>query len=297
MDPITIAAIVSAGAALVGPLIGQALSQGDRAKAEALRQEAMRQYNIDLPTVDAIAVQPGILESAAAKAQGSPEAQKARLEALRQLSARAQEGYTVEDRAAINAALGEVAAQERGAREAILAKLPRQSGAQLAAILANQQAAAQQANQMGLDIAAQGRRRALEAIAQKGQLAGQIESSVFGQEMARGEAQDMISKFNEANRLETARMNEANRLAQANRRQALEWEKAQQKAGVLGGMSGFYEGRGQQTRQAVGGTMQGLSSAAGAYAAQQAYAQDPYVRMRQKQAEEELAKLGGVGRP
>lgn len=293
MDPI-VGGLILGGIGAIGGLISDALSRGDRDLAEALRQQAMRELSIDLPTVDAIAIQPGIVESQAAKAQGSLEAQQTRMDALRQLARRAGEGYTVEERAAINAALSEVAQQERGSREAIMRKLPAQSGAQVAAMLANQQAAAQQASQTGLDIAAQGRRKALEALAQTGKLAGDIDVTQFEQAFQRGQAADVISKFNEANRLEAAARNEANRLAQANRAADLTWEKAQRKAQALGGLSGSYETRGQRTREAVGGVTSGVQSMAGTAMAQAGMESDPLVRLRRKRAEEELKRLGGA---
>jgi len=292
MDPIT-AGLIVGGIGALGSLIADAMSRGDRQMAEALRQQAMQELGVELPTVEAIAIQPGIVESQAAKAQGSLEAQQTRMDALRQLSRRAAEGYTVEDRAAINAALSEVAQQERGSREAILRKLPAQSGAQVAAMLANQQAAAQQASQTGLDIAAQGRRRALEAISQTGKLAGDIDVATFEQAFNRGQAADVIAKFNEANRMEAAARNEANRLAQANRAADLTWEKAQRKAQALGGLSGTYETRGERTRGAVGGVTQGVASGVGVGLAQGAYESDPLVLLRRKKAEEELKRLGG----
>lgn len=293
MDPI-VGGLILGGIGAIGGLISDALSRGDRDLAEALRQQAMRELGVDLPTVEAIAIQPGIVESQAAKAQGSLEAQQTRMDALRQLARRAGEGYTVEERAAINAALSEVAQQERGSREAIMRKLPAQSGAQVAAMLANQQAAAQQASQTGLDIAAQGRRKALEALAQTGKLAGDIDVTQFEQAFQRGQAADVISKFNEANRLEAAARNEANRLAQANRAADLAWEKAQRKAQALGGLSGSYETRGQRTREAVGGVTSGVQSMAGTAMAQAGMESDPLARLRRKRAEEELKRLGGA---
>lgn len=293
MDPI-VGGLILGGIGAIGGLISDALSRGDRDLAEALRQQAMRELGVDLPTVEAIAIQPGIVESQAAKAQGSLETQQTRMDALRQLARRAGEGYTVEERAAINAALSEVAQQERGSREAIMRKLPAQSGAQVAAMLANQQAAAQQASQTGLDIAAQGRRKALEALAQTGKLAGDIDVTQFEQAFQRGQAADVISKFNEANRLEAAARNEANRLAQANRAADLAFEKAQRKALTLTGAAGGYETRGQRTRESVGGVTSGVQSMAGTAMAQAGMESDPLVRLRRKRAEEELKRLGGA---
>lgn len=295
MDPITIALLVSAGVAVVGPLIAEAMASGDRKKAEALREEAMKQFNIELPAVEAIAVQPDIVESQAAKSTGNVEAQQARMSALRGLSQRAAEGYNIEDRAAINAALNEISAQERGSREAIMRRLPARSGAQVAAMLSNQQAAAQQASQTGLDIAAQSRRQALQALSQTGNLAGEIDVDAFNQAMARGQAADAIAKFNAANRLQSAQQYEQNRLSQANLANEQRFRQQQAKAGALMGAGDLAAQEAQRTRQGVGGTAQGVSSAAGAYAAQQAYSEDPQVKLRRKKAEEELMKRGATG--
>lgn len=275
MDPITLMAI-SAGISAITPLIAEAFASGDRNKAESLRRQAMRELNITLPPVESIAIQ-----SQAAQAQTDEGAKASRAEALRLLSQRGREGFTVEDRAAINAALGEVSAQERGAREAIMRKLPAQSGAQVAAMLSNQQAAAQQANRMGLDVSALGRRQALEALAQQGQLAGQMESEAFRQSFAKGEAADAITRFNEANRM-----------AAQQRAQDIAMRQAEMRAGGLLGESQALQGQAQRTRQGVGGTGQAVSSALGQYGAYQSYQSDPTVMLRRRKAEEELKKYG-----
>jgi len=82
MDPIT-AGLIVGGIGALGSLIADAMSRGDRQMAEALRQQAMQELGVELPTVEAIAIQPGIVESQAAKAQGSLEAQQTRMDALR----------------------------------------------------------------------------------------------------------------------------------------------------------------------------------------------------------------------
>ena len=189
----------------VGALIGEAIAQGDYEEAERLRKEAMAEYGIDIPPVREFAARQQ--QSQAAGAQGSPEAKAARMEALRQLSMRGDEGYNAEDKAAISDTLADVSRAERGGREAILRKLPANSGARTAALLSNQQAGAQRANQQGLEIAAGSRRQALQALAGQGQLAGDIDTSEFGQAFGRGQAGDAMSRFNEQNRFDAARFN------------------------------------------------------------------------------------------
>jgi hypothetical protein len=275
MDPITLM-LVGGAISAVTPLIAEAFASGDREKAERLRRQAMQEYNIDLPPVEAIAVQ-----SQAAMAKGDETAKSSRAEALRMLSQRAREGYNVEDMAAINAALGDVAAQERGSREAILRKLPANSGARTAALLSNQQAAAQQANRMGLDIAAGSRRQALQGLAAQGQLAGQIESEAFNQAFQRGQAADVISRFNEQNRMNAQQLTQQRALDMANLR-----------AGAALGESQALMGQAQRTRGAVGGTGQAIGGGVAQYGAMQAYEEDPTVKLRRRKAEDELKKYG-----
>ena len=284
--------LIMAGIGALGGLISQAFAAGDKAKAEQYRNLAMAELGIELPPIEVIAVNPEIVESAAAKVGGNLEAQQTRMDALRQLSRRAGEGYTVEERAALNQALGDVAAQERGAREAIMRKLPAQSGARVAAMLSNQQAAAQQASQQGLDIAAQGRRKALEALAATGKLAGDIDVDAFNQAMAKAQQMDAISKFNVANKFEAARLNEANRLQREFERNRLLMERAATRSRTQLGMSDYYQRQAEQTLAAGGQATQAAQTAAGQYASEQAYGQDPSVILRRRKAEEELKKYG-----
>jgi len=290
MDPVTIGIMLGLGLLFQG--IGAAVSQGDKDKAESLRKQAMMQFGIDLPSVDVIAVHPEVVEYTASQVQGNLEAQQTRMDALRQLSRRAGEGYTIEERAALNQALGDVAAQERGAREAIINKLPAQSGARVAALLSNQQAAAQQANQQGLDIAAQGRRKALEALAASGRLAGDIDAATFNQAMQRAEAADAIARFNATNKLESARWNEMNRLNRDYERNRQLLAKAQGAAAAASGMSQYYQGQAQNTQQMFGQMGQSAQTGFGAYAGQKAYNDDPRVRLERLKAEKELERLG-----
>lgn len=186
-----------------GAILGYVLGAENREEAEKLRKQAMAQYNIELPPLEEMQAQ--AVQSQEAQAQGSGEAQNYRLAALRKLSQRAGDGYNAEDMAAINATLNDVGSAERGSREAILRRIPANSGSQVAALLSNQQAAASRANQQGLDIAANGRRNALQALQGVGSLAGNIDESAFGQSSRRGQASDAMGKFNERNRLDAVR--------------------------------------------------------------------------------------------
>jgi hypothetical protein len=253
------AQIAAAGLPAVFALIGELWASGDEAQAEEMRQRAMAEFNIDLPPVREIQAQ--AIQSQAAGAQGSQEAKASRLAALRMLQQRAQEGYTAEDRAAIADALGETQAAERGSREAIMRRVNPNSGKGLGALLSNQQAAASRANRQGLDIAAGSRRQALQALAQQGQLAGGIDETEFGQAFQRGQAQDAISKFNEANRMDAGRFNAQQHQQRFDNQTGL----ADKRAGQYGVQATDAQRRAERKRKMMMGAGQGVSQGVGAY--------------------------------
>lgn len=191
----------------IGWIISEIANAPTYAEAEKLRQQAMAEYNIALPPVQQMQAQ--AVRSQAATAQGDNAAKAARSRALQLLSERADEGYNAEDRAAVNETMMDVGLAERGRREALLRQLSPNSGAAVAARLSSAQHAANQANQRGLDIAGQSRRNAMNAIAASGDLAGDIDTSEFGQSYNRGQAQDAISRFNEGNRIDVGQWNAA----------------------------------------------------------------------------------------
>ncbi len=230
--------LLAAAAPLVASGIGEATAAGDDNKAEDLRRVAMEQFNIDLPPVQEISAR--YFESKAETAH-NPEAQQSRMEALRMLGERAKEGYNVEDRAAINDALSEVNQRERGQRMAIEQNLDPNSGAMLAAKLANQQAGAQRANQQGLDIAAGSRAQALKALQMQEQVAGGIEDDEF----RRGQAGDAMAQFNENNRIGGAKWN----AGQADARFGQQFDLGRARSSGALGDSKYFASKGDKKRQ------------------------------------------------
>lgn len=142
-----------------------------------------------------------------------PATRAAQMQALAQLQSRATDGYNVEDRAAIQQAMNETAQQEASQRGALQASMQARgaggSGAELAMQLANQQGAASRNNVQGLQIAADGRRRALEAAMQSGQLGGSIRGQDYSEQAARAQAQDAINRFNTTNSVNRSVTNNA----------------------------------------------------------------------------------------
>ncbi len=191
---------------IVGGIVGEILSAPDREEAERLRRRAMAMYNIELPELDELQAQQ-LGPSAMEGVRGDPRAKALRMGALERLSQMGQEGYTAQDRAAINDVLSEVGEAERGGREAIMRTLPAGSGERTLALLSNQQAGAQRANRQGLQVAANSRLQALQALSGQGQLAGAIDEAEFNQGAKRAGAKDAIAEFNARNRWDTQRAN------------------------------------------------------------------------------------------
>lgn len=225
--------------------IGEAMTAGDEARAEQLRQQAMAEYNIDIPPAREIHAE--ILKSSASQV-ATPDG-SSRLETLRQLSERAAEGYNAEDKAAINDTLSEVNQRERGQRLAITQGMDPNSGAAVAAQLSNQQAGAQRANSQGLAIAGQSRANAMRALMAKGDLAGDIESDTFGRDMARAQAGDAMAQFNQRNSMDAQKFN----IGQEGERYDRQFQLANAKAGGKLSYSDYLAQKSQGRRNQMAG--------------------------------------------
>jgi hypothetical protein len=145
----------------------------------------------------------GVGPSAMQGVYGDTGAKLAEQEALSRLQEASTEGYNTIDRAAINRAMSDANMNERGQREAALARLDPNSGAALAAKLSAQQSGANRANQSALDIAAGSRMKALQSLGMFSGAASRMRNEGFGEEADRAKAQDAIARFN----AETSRFN------------------------------------------------------------------------------------------
>lgn len=144
--------------------------------------------------------------------------QTASLEALEEIANSG--GHTAADVAVLNRIQSDVAAADRGRRDAIKQGMAQRgmggSGMELLSLLDSSQAATDRASQAGLDIAGQAQERALNAMLSGGQLAGSIRGQDFGEQAQVAQANDAIDRFNAAN---------ANNMSQFN---ASTWNDAQQ---------------------------------------------------------------------
>jgi hypothetical protein len=237
--------------------LGVALAQGDYEKAEKLRQQAYAEL-AKLNPDELAKVKAEIGDSAFSSITEAPEGRQAQKMALERLQAISNEDDP-QSAAEYAKAQQEAAANERGVRMAALQRLAQRgagatSGLALAAQQDAAQASTQTANQRSLQVAADARRRALEALSMQGQMGTQLRSSDYQLQRDRAQAQDSINRFNadarwrQAQTVYDARAQQGDRMAKSYEQQAKEREAA--------------AGRTAATTQAVGGTVGKLGDTA-----------------------------------
>jgi hypothetical protein len=163
-----------------------------------------------------------------------PRLRDAQMHALSSLQEIGDGGLTAQDKADLSKIQTEANQQDRGRREAILmnnqARGMGGSGQELLAQLSSSQAATDRQAQQGLDVEGMAQQRALAALAQSGQLGGQIRGQEFNEGSAKASAADAVAKFNAANSWQNQQFNanqalqagqfnagQANNMAQGNR--------------------------------------------------------------------------------
>lgn len=202
---------------IMGGLIGQAASAGDRAKAEGYEGQELRSgTDVQAPTDLDRALQlqqyqslgtinPNLEQSVnidpsqVGQISEDPSLRNAQFNALRMMQQRAQTGLNPEDRAAFNQMRNQVAQQTEGKRQQILQNFASRgqggSGAELMAQLQSAQGGANDASAQGDRLAAQASQNALQSLSQSGQLGGQIRQQDFGVNQAKAQAIDELNRF------------------------------------------------------------------------------------------------------
>ena len=124
-------------------------------------------------------------------------------------------GMTAMDRANLAKIEAEENAAARGQREAILSNAQARgmggSGLELMSQMKNQQDSATRKSQRDMDVAAQAQQRALEALMQGGQMAGNMQGQDFNQKAQVAGANDAIAQFNAQNQQQVGLVNTAAR--------------------------------------------------------------------------------------
>lgn len=134
--------------------------------------------------------------------QASLDAQK---QALQQLQQRSTQGLTSADRAGLNQARQQAAQDQESKQAQILQQAQMRGqggqGATLAAQLMAAQSGANQESAAADRLAQMAQANALSATAQTGQLGGQINNQLFGQDSAKASAADQMARFNIGNQI------------------------------------------------------------------------------------------------
>ena len=246
MDPITLSLILAGGgelANIVGSLIGNSQAQGDQSAArQALQQALGNIQGVGVPNLRQLG------PSAFSQIQDNPNLTADQLGSLSELGNVADSGgLTLQDEAVLNRILGQTsranAAANANVRNVMQAQGMGGSGADLAAQLQNNSSAAENANQTGLGIAGQAQMRALEAMLQRGQLAGNMRAQDYNEAANRAQAQDMIARYN---------------AALPEQQYAMQMARAQAMNGPLQQMANYYQNQAQATRNTWGGIGNGL---------------------------------------
>jgi hypothetical protein len=194
-------AIIGGGIGMISGMVTEFLAAGQEDEAAKLIAAAYE-------GLDALGI--GKLEQALAqtvpdselkKIKADPKLKQAQMNALEKIQEVANDpNLTLADQQRVNQVLKKTnrAAQGNNARvlEAMAARGQLNSGASLAAQLQNNQAAAEQANEQGMDIAASAQERALSAMMQGGELAGRMRGQDFTEQAQIGAAQDAINRYN-----------------------------------------------------------------------------------------------------
>ncbi len=181
--------------------LGEYMAQQSKEKQQALLQKALAEFgSISPPALQkVIAEQEG--PSAMAGVSSDPEsiaAQHAALDALKNISDSG--GLTLSDRANLNRTRSSAAGTANSGRQRIAEDMASRgnldSGAMLAMQLSGNEGSANRQSQEDMDIAGTAQKRALDAIMQRGQLAGHVREQDFGEKSRKAEAADLIARYN-----------------------------------------------------------------------------------------------------
>lgn len=238
------AAWAAVAAPVIGGLLGNVLSSGDRQEArDALRRGMEELDAIGLPPDLSKRIvyeqfqQAGILTpeleqdidleaSKVSLIEEDPALREAQMDALRGIQERSKIGLSPEDRLALNQIRSEVGRETEAKRQQILQNFAARgqggSGAELIAALQANQAGAEQASQAGDRIGAMASQNALQALSSAGQLGGSIRQQDFGVAQAKAGAEDAFSlaQFNAANQRQARNVGAMNQAEQYNLGQA-----------------------------------------------------------------------------
>ncbi len=252
------AAIIAAAAAIIGSLI----AAGQEAEAQEVRKSVAQKYkDLPLPLLDKVVAQK-LPPDAAERYSKTTKASQAQGDVLGKYMEEVNaKGETPEDRAAYlrmqNEAGGIANASQAQVQRNMAQRGLGNSGMSFALQQQGAQAAANRANEAGIQGAADARGRYMQAL----QGAGGLSTSMRGQEMDAMKAQDAINMFNSRQQSDADMQNNANKQAQfSNSLNRLGGE-----ANALNGVATGMDNSAQGTRSAAAGVGNFAASAGAAY--------------------------------
>jgi hypothetical protein len=179
-----------------------------------------------------------------------PRLVQAQMDALSQLTDISKGGMTAGDRAAIQEARMEVGTDERGRQEAIMQNMAARGmsggGQEMAARLASSQGASNRLASDARNQAMASQQRALTALSQGSNLAGNMRSSSLNEADRRAQAVDAINRFNSQNTQQVGMANVAARNAAAQDALSRQQSTANQNVDMRNKMAGMSNDLAQQ---------------------------------------------------
>lgn len=244
-------------------LLGEYLSNMDKATAKKLLQKALDEYGkIDIPTLEQLVAEE-VGPSAFEDIKADPKLRDAQMQGLDRLGEMIDgDGFALEDRATMNRIGNQVSRRAAGGRATIANQFAQRgalsSGAELSMQMKNQQDSNEAASQAGLDAGAQALRRRFDAILSRGRMAGDIRGQEFSEKARVADARDAIARQNAAARqnargynVRLGQQDYENRLRRAGGMSGQYTNQASQANGQAGDTRDFYAGLGAAANEAV----------------------------------------------
>lgn len=241
-------ALAGAGIGLGAGILAYLVQSGAEADAQAIMEEAQRRYGAVTDEALRQAAADVLGPSALTQITQDPKFAKAQDAALAALDDIARSGgITANDRAALNEVTNATELARLRSAETAAASLSRGglygSGAAIQMQQADQQAAANRESQAGLNIYGQAQQRALDAIASRGQLAGQMQAADWSRQADAARAQDLRDQANWGNRQSVYRA---------------QMGQAQDQLGFAGQRAGYEQAAGTRQGQMIAGVGNGV---------------------------------------
>jgi len=239
---------------MVMALAGELNAQGQKDKAQKLLQGSLDEFgNLSLPKFQQVVAEQ-LGPSALQAIQTDPRLKQAQQDTLSSYDdIISGDGYSAADKAGINSVGNQIARRMAGANSAVRQQMEAsgqgQGGAAIAAQLENQQQANQRFSEAGQNQAAQGVQRRFQAIAAKGNQAGDMRTQDWNEQASKAQAADSIARFNAAARTSAANQNNSNlQTDYANR-----YGQLQGKAGMTGTVANGLVANANDTTKALAG--------------------------------------------